>query len=964
MPYDLAALAMLCLPFLASVVVLMVRERQWATWLMIATAAACLLLAVGIYPAMDGGHALRHVVHWVPSLGLDLVLRVDGFSWLFLMLICGIGLLVGVYARYYMPPDDPLDRFCALLLAFMGSMLGIVMSGNVIQLVFFWELTSIFSFLLIGYWNQGASAREGARMALIVTAGGGLCLFAGMMLLGHIVGSYDLDVILAAGERVRGDALYLPMLLLVLLGALTKSAQFPFHFWLPQAMSAPTPVSAFLHSATMVKAGVFLLLRFWPVLSGTDAWFWLVGGTGLLTLLLGATAAVFQQDLKAVLAYSTISHLGLITMLIGLGSTLGAVAAIFHIVNHATFKASLFMAAGAVDHEAGTRDLRRLGGLRHFMPITATLAVIASAAMAGVPLLNGFLSKEMFFAVALTTHRGPAVDMAAAAIAVLASAFSVVYSLRFAVGVFFGPARDDYPRQPHEPPRWMRLPIGLLALACVLVGMLPARVIGPPLRAAAYSVLGEDTPTFSLAVWHGLTPPLFMSAIALVAGCVVYVVLRGYFAGRETLPLLGRFSGRRMFEWVLTLLTATLPAALEGAFPSRRLQPQLLLIVLAASLAAGTAMWGSSLPLSLHGSGVDPAFALLWLLGGACAVGAATQAKFHRLAALLLTGGAGLVSCISFVWLSAPDLAATQLLVEVVTAIVILLGLRWLPKRISGMAPDTRRARLRRHRDMVIAAGVGLGLATLAYAAMLHPVADSISHFFLERAYTEGGGHNVVNVILVDFRGFDTMGEISVLAIVALTVFALLRRFRPAIESVDAPAQQRLQAAFEASDNGATTSVVADYLRIPGLIVQLMAPVIVLFGLHLFLRGHDLPGGGFAAGITVSVALVLLYMARGARWVEVRLRVAPLRWIGAGLLLAVSTGLGSIAFGYPFLTSHSRHAEVPLLGELPLATAMLFDLGVFCVVVGATSLMLVALAHQSLRRPRVLETAAESGEER
>jgi multicomponent K+:H+ antiporter subunit A len=510
----------------------------------------------------------------------------------------------------------------------------------------------------------------------------------------------------------------------------------------------------------------------------------------------------------------------------------------------------------------------------------------------------------------------------------------------------------------------MRLPIGLLALACVLVGMLPARVIGPPLRAAAYSVLGEDTPTFSLAVWHGLTPPLFLSAIALVAGCVVYVVLRGYFAGRETLPLLGRFSGRRMFEWVLTLLTATLPAALEGAFPSRRLQPQLLLIVLAASLAAGTAMWGSSLPLSLHGSGVDPAFALLWLLGGACAVGAATQAKFHRLAALLLTGGAGLVSCISFVWLSAPDLAATQLLVEVVTAIVILLGLRWLPKRISGMAPDTRRARLRRHRDMVIAAGVGLGLATLAYAAMLHPVADSISHFFLERAYTEGGGHNVVNVILVDFRGFDTMGEISVLAIVALTVFALLRRFRPAIESVDAPAQQRLQAAFEASDNGATTSVVADYLRIPGLIVQLMAPVIVLFGLHLFLRGHDLPGGGFAAGITVSVALVLLYMARGARWVEVRLRVAPLRWIGAGLLLAVSTGLGSIAFGYPFLTSHSRHAEVPLLGELPLATAMLFDLGVFCVVVGATSLMLVALAHQSLRRPRVLETAAESGEER
>ncbi len=323
-----------------------------------------------------------------------------------MLLICGIGMLVGVYARYYMPADDPLSRFFALLLAFMGSMLGIVMSGNVIQLVFFWELTSLFSFLLIGYWHHGASARDGARMALIVTSGGGLCLFAGMLLLGHIVGSYDLDVILASGALIRGHALYTPTLVLILLGALTKSAQFPFHFWLPQAMSAPTPVSAYLHSATMVKAGVFLLVRFWPVLAGTEQWFWIVGGAGLTSLVLGAWAAIFQQDLKGLLAYSTISNLGLITMLVGLGSAFGVVAAIFHIVNHATFKASLFMAAGAVDHETGTRDMRQLGGLRHFMPITATLALIAGAAMAGVPLLNGFLSKEMFFAETLATHAG------------------------------------------------------------------------------------------------------------------------------------------------------------------------------------------------------------------------------------------------------------------------------------------------------------------------------------------------------------------------------------------------------------------------------------------------------------------------------------------------------------------------------------------------------------------------------
>jgi len=879
---------------------------------------------------------------------------VDGFAWLFMLLICGIGLLVGIYARYYMPADDPLARFFALLLAFMGSMLGIVMSGNVIQLVFFWEMTSLFSFLLIGYWHHGASARDGARMALVVTSGGGLCLFAGVLLLGHIAGSYELDAILAAGDAVRAHALYTPTLLLILLGAFTKSAQFPFHFWLPQAMSAPTPVSAYLHSATMVKAGVFLLVRFWPVLAGTDEWFWIVGGVGLVTLILGAYAAMFEQDLKGVLAYSTISHLGLITMLVGLGSTLGVVAAIFHIVNHATFKASLFMAAGAVDHEAGTRDLRRLGGLRRFMPITATLALVAAAAMAGVPLLNGFLSKEMFFAETLAARQGPLLDVVSVVIAVAASAFGVTYSIRFVRGVFFGRVPASLPREPHEPPLWMRFPIGLLALACLLVGMLPAQVIGPSLRAAASAVLGADhLPEYSLAVWHGVTTPLLMSIFAFVAGCLLFAGLRHRFAGLEAAPLIGRFSGKRIFERVLAVLAADIPRRIERIYPSRRLQPQLLLIVLLALLAGGLAAASAPFGVRPRWSSVDPAFALLWLLGAACAIGAATQAKFHRLAALVLTGGAGLVSCVSFVWLSAPDLAATQLLVEVVTTILILLGLRWLPKRIEGLAAESRVHRFRRRRDVLIAMVVGIGVASLAYAAMMHPVADSISRFFLERAYAEGGGRNVVNVILVDFRGFDTLGEISVLAIVALTVFALLRRFRPAAESINVPQQQQRQTALDADQpDRAVDHSLTDYLMIPGLIIQLMFPVILLFGLHLFLRGHDLPGGGFVAGITVAVALILLYMARGARWVETHLRVLPVRWIGLGLLLAAGTGLASLVFGRPFLTSYFHYAELPLLGRLPLASAVLFDLGVFCVVVGATTLMLIALAHQSLRRPR------------
>ncbi|THD08152.1 monovalent cation/H+ antiporter subunit A [Rhodanobacter lindaniclasticus] len=965
MPDNLIPGAILCLPFAAAVLTWLMRERghNRAAWLMTATALLGLALSLWLAPAILAGAVLRQTIPWAGSLGLDLVLRVDGFSWLMMLLVCGIGALVGVYARYYMSPDDPLARFFALLLAFMGSMLGIVMSGNVIQLVFFWELTSLFSFLLIGYWHNGASARDGARMALIVTSGGGFCLLAGMLLLGHIAGSYELDAILAAGDAVRAHPWYTPTLLLVLLGAFTKSAQFPFHFWLPQAMSAPTPASAYLHSATMVKAGVFLLVRFWPVLGGTAEWSWIVGGVGLVTLILGAYAAMFEQDMKGVLAYSTISHLGLITMLVGLGSALGVVAAIFHIVNHATFKSSLFMAAGAVDHEAGTRDLRKLGGLYRVMPVTATLALVAGAAMAGVPLLNGFLSKEMFFAETLAARQGPLLDAISVVIAVAASAFGVTYSIRFVRGVFFGRMPADLPREPHEPPLWMRFPIGFLALACLLVGVLPGRVIGPTLRAAAGAVLGADTPAYSLAVWHGLTTPLLMSVFAFVAGCLLFASLRRRFDAIETAPLTSRFSGRRLFERALAVFAADWPQRIERLYPSRRLQSQLLWIVLLALLAGGLAATTAPLDFRPHWPSVDPAFALLWLLGAACAIGAASQAKFHRLAALVLSGGAGLVSCASFVWLSAPDLAATQLLVEVVTTILILLGLRWLPKRIAGYAPEGWRQRFRRRRDIVIAMAVGVGVASLAYAAMMHPVADSISRFFLERAYAEGGGHNVVNVILVDFRGFDTLGEISVLAIVALTVFALLRRFRPAAESISAPEQQRQQTVLENGAPGrAADHSLTDYLMIPGLIIQLMAPVIVLFGLHLFLRGHDLPGGGFVAGITVAVALILLYMARGARWVESRLRVLPLRWIGAGLLLAVLTGLGSLAFGRPFLTSHFQYLELPLFGDVPLATALLFDLGVFATVVGATILMLIALAHQSLRRPRQAPTAETGGQ--
>ena len=964
MPYGLISTAILLLPFAAALVTPLIGRgnRRRTTWLMTGVAGVCLILSALLFPAIADGEVLRQVFAWAPGLGLDFTVRVDGLTWLFLILICGIGLLVGIYAAYYMPPEYPLVRFFSLLLGFMGAMLGIVVSGNVIQLVFFWELTSLFSFLLIGYWHHGRSARDAARTALIVTVAGGLCLLAGVLVLAQIAGSYDVDVILAAGDRIRTSPLYLPALLLILLGAFTKSAQVPFHFWLPQAMSAPTPVSAYLHSATMVKAGVFLLLRFWPVLAGTEPWFWIVGGVGLATMLVGAWAATFQHDMKAVLAYSTISHLGLITMLAGLGSTLGVVAAIFHTVNHATFKASLFMAAGAVDHETGTRDLRRLGGLRHVMPITATLAVIAGAAMAGVPLLNGFLSKEMFFAVALGTNHGLALDALTALVAVAAAALGVTYSLRLVGGAFFGPLRHDFPHAPHEPPRWMRFPIGILALACLAVGIFPAWVVGPVLRAAARSVLGSQLPSYNLAIWHGLTMPMLMSVIAFFTGCTLYIALRRRIAARDSTPLIGRVPAMYAFERVLAFLTSTLPDLFAKIFPGRKLQVQLLLVVLLAGVSGFLAVQPLPAP-AVHGLHVDPAFALLWLLGVACAIGAATQAKFHRMAALILTAGTGLVVCITFVWLSAPDLAVTQLVVESITTVLLLLGLRWLPKRIPDLSPLSRAARHRRSRDAVVAIGIGVGLAILAYTVMLHLVADSASRFFLEQALPGGGGRNVVNVILVDFRALDTLGEITVLSIVALAVFALLWRFRPAVEAIDAPRKRDAASAPDDGHADRDRAALIDQVAIPRLLILLAAPVITLFALHLFLRGHDLPGGGFVAGITVTMTLIVLYMAAGARWVEARLKVAPVRWIGAGLLLAIATGLAAVVLGDPFLTSHHGHWTLPVLGNVPYNSALLFDLGVFAVVSGASALILVVLAHQSLRRViQPPDTARDAGE--
>ena len=967
----MSLLLILALPFIGSIIAALLpsNARNIEAWLAGFVAVACAVMLASYYPAVSTGLVIKEVRPWIPSaMEIDFTLRIDGYAWLFAMLVSIMGALVVLYARYYMSPKDLVPRFFSFFQLFMGSMLGVVMSGNLVQLAVFWELTSLSSFMLIAYWNHRQDARRGARMAFTITGAGGLCLLAGMLMMGHVAGSYDLDDVVKAGEVIRNHPWYTTILVLVALGALTKSAQFPFHIWLPNAMAAPTPVSAYLHSATMVKAGVFLLARFWPVLAGTDEWFWIISSAGLITLVMGSYAAIFQQDLKGVLAYSTIGHLGLITLLLGMNSTMALVAAIFHMMNHATFKASLFMAAGIVDHETGTRDINRLSGLRHAMPITATLAIVASASMAGVPLLNGFLSKEMFFAEAVEANQDEFVSIILPLAAVMAGALAVAYSLRLIMSVFFGPVAKDLPQKPHEPPFWMLVPAGLLVLTCLVVGIFPRYTLGPLLHSATWSILGAASPEYSLKIWHGFNLPLVMSLVALFGGVLLWHLLGPRYAqpaqGSEHSTdneshsgfSIYRLNGRQTFETLLEKIDAGASCLMDWV-ATTRLQRQMLLVV-------GLSIIVGALPLMAGGwlepqrsTPVDLFFLTLWLAGGACAIGAAVQAKYHRLAALAMLGGAGLITAMTFAWLSAPDLALTQIAVEVVTVVLILLGLRWLPPRIKAEETYTvnkPKALLRRSRDLLLAVLGGSGLAVLAYAVMTRGYNNDIATFFVKNALPEGDGNNVVNVILVDFRAFDTLGEIIVLGIVALTVFALLRRFRPPPETIkDGPLRRQKGANSIPAEvlpaDPKTVLAPPGIMKVPAILGRLLLPMAALVSVFFLLRGHNLPGGGFVAGLIFATAIILQYVVGGTLWVEARQNLKPQYWIGLGALIAGGAALSAWWVSRPFLAAFKIDLALPWVGSIKLSTVLIFDLGVYMLVIGSTILILVALAHQSLR---------------
>ncbi|MGL6208545.1 MAG: proton-conducting transporter membrane subunit, partial [Paracoccaceae bacterium] len=652
----MSLILLVSLPFLGAILTGLAGQRA-ALVAGFVTALACACLG-WLAPAVLDAGLLTARIDWVPVLGLSFGVRLDGLGLLFAILILGIGLLVILYAAFYLDRRERLARFFSYILLFQGSMLGIVLSDNILLLAVFWELTSLSSFLLIGFWNHLPEGRRGARMALAVTGAGGLALLAGLLILGQIAGSYELSVILTKGAQIQASPLYLPALVLVLLGAFTKSAQVPFQFWLPKAMAAPTPVSAYLHSATMVKAGIFLMARLWPVLAGTPEWFGIVATVGLVTFLLGAWVALFKDDLKALLAYSTVSHLGLITLLLGLGTKAALIAALFHILNHASFKAALFLSAGIVDHGAGTRSIARLGGLARLMPVAFVLAGLAALSMAGVPPLNGFLSKEMLLEQAV--HTGFAGSpWLLAALVTLGAAVSAGYSFRLIGAVFLGPARVDYPHTPHDA-RWgMSGPVLLLVMLVLAIGLAPMLVAGGLIEAASVAS-AQGAMTVSIKLWHGLEPAaLWLSLAALGGGLVFYGALPRFVALERVLP-----EAAKVFDGVVARLVRLAKAATRALHDGPLAHGLGMALTLMVGLSAHAFVSGSHEAGLQVGTPLELAPVVLWV-GLVLATLAVTILHRNRVLALVLVGVIGLVLSVGFAYLAAPDLALTQIAVEV-----------------------------------------------------------------------------------------------------------------------------------------------------------------------------------------------------------------------------------------------------------------------------------------------------------
>ena len=737
-------------------------HRRAAGWLLALLPIGLTLYFGSFIAAVSSGEVFLFSYDWAPSLGIRFSFALDGLSLLLTILISAIGALIIIYSSGYLAGHPQLGRFYVYILLFMGSMLGIVLADNLITLFLFWELTSITSYLLIGFDHESEDARAAALQALLLTSGGGLALLAGFLLLGHVGGTMEISALLRSGAVIRSDPLYPSIVLLVVTGAFTKSAQVPFHFWLPNAMAAPTPVSAYLHSATMVKAGVYLLARFTPVLGGTELWMFALTTAGATTMVLGAYLTLRQTDLKLILAYLTVSALGILVLFIGLGTSEAIIAAIVFLLGHALYKGALFLVVGIVDHETGSRNVRELGGLLSAMPLTATVAAMAALSLAALPPAFGFIGKELLLEASLGTETSAALITIAL---VVASSVFVAAAAIITIRPVFGtavPAQKPF----HEAPFTLWLAPMVLSVCGILFGAMPSLVEVALVRAAVQAVMREPI-SFHLALWHGPNLPLALSALSFVCGAALYAARRPVHDAATGLQITSWWGPQHWYGHILAGLN-TLAKRLTQLLQNGYLRFYLLIIV-AATVTLGAAKLFSAIG-SIHLPAELDARFYEWIIAALIPIGALTAIMSRsRLGAVAALGVVGYSVGLIFVLFSAPDLAMTQFMVETLTVILFVLVFYHLP-RFTAFS-----SRLVLVRDAVTALAFG-GLITVIVSIgsgiQLYP---KISEYFIENSLPLAHGRNVVNTILVDFREFDTFGEITVLAVAGIGVYALLR---------------------------------------------------------------------------------------------------------------------------------------------------------------------------------------------
>ncbi|MGW0928018.1 Na+/H+ antiporter subunit A [Streptomyces sp. NPDC002644] len=930
-------------------------------------AASLVWLLTRTASVLDGG-TYTETYAWAPTLGLEIAFRLDPLALLMALVVTGVGVCVMTYGAYY--HDTGHGREAGLLLGFAAVMLGLVLADHLLLLYVFWELTSVASFLLIAGRREGGDRRRAAEQALLTTVAAGLAMLLGLVMLGQAAGTYRISAILA--DLPEPGPLVTSALVLILVGAFAKSAQFPLHAWLPAAMAAPTSVSAYLHAATMVKAGVYLVARLAPGFAETAPWRPLVLTVGLYTLVVGAWRALRETDMKRLLAYGTVSELGMMIALFGMGTRTAALAGAVLLLSHALFKGALFMVVGVVDHQTGTRDLRKLSGLARTLPVVTAVAVLAGASMAKLPPTVGWIAQDG--ALEALLHGEVTGTAWAAAALCLGSVLTVTYTARFLQGGFgtkartkagtkarteagteAGTKRDDRPPRPARPSH----PVFLAPAAVLAVLGLAAGLAYPAVDAltAPYADLYPEPSgkPFHAALWHGWTAPLWLALLIVVLGLALHAARRPFSR------LLGRLPRLPDAEWCYRRLMVALH---HGAVVfTRRTQVGSLPLYLTAVLITAVVLPSIAVlhtmpPLGQVRAWWTPAELPLALTVLIAAFGAAVIK--HRLAAVLVTGAVGYAVAGLFVVQGAPDLALTQFLVESLTLVVVVLVLRRMPARFT---PGSR-SRVGRWARASLALLVGAFVAGFALTAQQGRQNPGPAGDYLRRV-GETGGQNVVNAIIVDFRALDTLGEIAVLMVTSLGVISLIRlgtrtdtgpgsgsadRARPGEEEGPVPTAARWDEPREHWLPGSTDLLGAERSVLMEVVTRLLFPSILVVSLFLLLSGHYRPGGGFAGGLVAGQAFILRYVVGGAADVEHAAPVRPGHLIGSGLILAATTAIVPLAFGRPPLTSTLWTWNLPVLGEVKTASSLVFDVGVYLLILGVI-LTLLSAAGSSLRAP-------------